>query len=650
MEPWDGPASIAFTDGRQIGAVLDRNGLRPSRYLVTKGGLVVMASETGVLDIPPEQVQFKGRLQPGRMFLVDTVEGRIVDDEEIKESIAARKPYGQWLKEKLVDLDNLPEPPDAPSLDGHPADELLLHQRAFGYTIEDLKILMAPMAVNAQEAVGSMGTDTPLAVLSNQAPLLFNYFKQLFAQVTNPPIDPIREELVMSLETTIGGEQNLFEETPLHCRQLRLKQPILTNAELAKIKRLAQPGLKSITLPMLYRVAEGEAGLRGALDELCGRASQAIADGYTIIVISDRGMDAEHAAIPSLLATGAVHHHLIREGTRTQAGLVVESGEPREVMHFCLLIGYGAGAINPYLAFSTLGGMIREGILKDIDEAAAIEHYIKAISKSLLKVSSKMGISTLQSYRGAQIFEAIGLNHEVIDRYFTWTASRIEGIGSRRDRGRDRTPPRPCLQLRSGARRRTRPRRAVPMAPPRRVPHVQPRTRSPSFSTPCARAATACSRNTPGVVDENSRHLATLRGLFKFKTADAPIPIEEVEPASEIVKRFKTGAMSFGSISKEAHENSRHRDEPDRRQEQHRRRRRRPRALRSRPQRRLAPQRHQAGGFGTLRRDQRISRQRRRAADQDGAGREAGRRRPTARPQGRRRSSPRSATRRRESA
>ncbi len=553
MEPWDGPASIAFTDGKQIGAVLDRNGLRPSRYLVTKGGLVVMASETGVLDIPPEEVKLKGRLQPGRMFLVDTVEGRIVDDTEIKESIAARKPYGQWLKETLVDLDKLPEPPDAASLDGHRGDDLLLHQRAFGYTIEDLKILMAPMAVNAQEAVGSMGTDTPLAVLSDQAPLLFNYFKQLFAQVTNPPIDPIREELVMSLETAIGGEQNLFEETPLHCRQLRLKQPILTNAQLEKIKRLDQPGLKSITLPMLYRVADGEAGLRGALDELCRRASKAIADGYTVIVISDRGMDAEHAAIPSLLATGAVHHHLIREGTRTQAGLVVESAEPREVMHFCLLIGYGAGAINPYLAFSTLGGMIREGMLKDIDEGTAIEHYIKAISKSLLKVSSKMGISTLQSYRGAQIFEAIGLSHEVIDRYFTWTASRVEGIGldaiaaetKHRHDHAFKFDPALDGELDSGGQYQWRRRGEFHMYNPNSIAKLQHAVRAGSYRL---------FKEYTRVVDENSRHLATLRSLFKFKTAGATIPIEEVEPASEIVKRFKTGAMSFGSISKEAHE------------------------------------------------------------------------------------------------
>ena len=553
MEPWDGPASIAFTDGRQIGAVLDRNGLRPSRYLVTKDGLVVMASETGVLEIPAERVLLKGRLQPGRMFLVDTVLGRIVEDEEIKESIAARKPYGQWLKEHVLDLDQLPEPPEYPSLNGHPAQDLLHQQQAFGYTLEELRMLLAPMAVNGQEAVGSMGTDTPLAVLSDRSPLLFNYFKQLFAQVTNPPIDPIREELVMSLETTIGAEQNLFEETPLHCRQLRLKQPILTNLELEKIKRLARPGLRTITLPMLYRVAEGEAGLRSAIDELCRRASQAIADGYTIIVISDRGVDAEHAPIPSLLATSAVHHHLIREGTRTQVGLVVESGEPREVMHFCLLVGYGAGAINPYLAFATLSSMIDEGALKDIDEAGAVEHYVKAISKSLLKVSSKMGISTLQSYRGAQIFEAIGLNRELIDRYFTWTASRVQGIGldavaaetARRHRHAFVFDPALDGELDVGGQYQWRRRGEFHMYNPDSIAKLQHSVRSGNY-----RAFKEYTR----LVDQQSRHLATLRGLLKLKPGN-PIPIEEVEPASEIVKRFKTGAMSFGSISKEAHEN-----------------------------------------------------------------------------------------------
>src|SRR5579863_1080787 len=429
MEPWDGPASIAFTDGRRIGAVLDRNGLRPSRYLVTKDGMVVMASEAGVLDIPPAQVERKGRLQPGRMFFIDTVEGRIVEDEEIKASMAARKPYRQWLDENLTDLDGVPEPPNAPPISGFEAEDLPRQQQAFGYTTEELKMILAPMAVNGQEPVGSMGTDTPLAVLSDKSPLLFNYFKQLFAQVTNPPIDPIREEMVTSAITTIGSEQNLFEETPAHCRQLKLWRPVITNVELEKIKRLDRPGLRTVTLSTLYRAADGEAGLRDALERLCRGASEAIAGGATILVLSDRGVDREHAPIPSLLATGAVHHHLIREGTRTRAGLVVESGEPREAQHFCLLVGYGAGAINPYLAYATMAGMIDEGVLKDVDEESAVEHFNKSVVKSLIKIASKMGISTVQSYRGAQIFEAIGLNQEVIDRYFTWTASRVGGVG-----------------------------------------------------------------------------------------------------------------------------------------------------------------------------------------------------------------------------
>ncbi len=553
MEPWDGPASIAFCNGRQIGAVLDRNGLRPSRYLVTDDGLVVMASETGVLDIPPDRITLKGRLQPGRMFLVDTEQGRIVEDEEIKESMAGRKPYRQWLNQNLVELDALPPPPSAPSLNGHSAEDLLQLQQAFGYTTEELKMLMAPMALNGQEAVGSMGTDTPLAVLSDQAPPLFSYFKQLFAQVSNPPIDPIREELVMSLETTIGSEQNLFEETPLHCRQLRLDQPILTNEELEKIKRLAMSGLRSTTLKMLYRVKEGAEGMRKALDELCEHASLAIAEGYTIIVLTDRGVDSEHAPIPSLLATAAVHHHLIREGTRTRAGLVVESGEPREVMHFCLLVGYGAGAINPYLAFATLAGMIRDDGLRCDSEDEAIEHYVKAISKSLLKVSSKMGISTLQSYRGAQIFEAIGLNREVIDRYFTWTASRVEGVGldviARETQTRHvhafGVDPSLNGELDVGGQYQWRRRGEFHMYNPNTIAKLQHAVRAGSYKM---------FKDYTRAVDEQSCQLATLRGLLRFKPSH-PIPIEEVEPATEIVKRFKTGAMSFGSIGKEAHEN-----------------------------------------------------------------------------------------------
>jgi glutamate synthase (NADPH/NADH) large chain len=553
MEPWDGPAAIAFTDGRQIGAVLDRNGLRPSRYVLTKDGLLVMASETGVLDIDPERVAVNGRLQPGRMLLVDTEQGRIIEDEEIKESMAARKPYGRWLRENLVSLDDLPEPLNLSSFDGHPHAELLSRQIAFGYTIEELRLLLAPMAANAQEPVGSMGTDTPLAVLSDQNPLLFSYFKQVFAQVTNPPIDPIREALVMSLETNLGAEQNLFDETPRHCRQLRLLNPILTNEELEKIKQLSLPGLKSVTLPIVYPVAEGEHGLRQALDKLCLRASEAIAAGFTIIVLSDREVDAAHAPIPSLLATGAVHHHLVREGSRTKAGLVVESGEPREVMHFALLIGYGAGAVNPYLAYSTLGWMIDEGMLKDLDLETAIKNYVKAIGKGLLKVASKMGISTLQSYRGAQIFEAIGLNQEFVDRYFTGTASRIGGVGleaveretAARHEHAFRIEPGEERSLKAGGEYQWRRRGELHMYNPVTIAKMQHAVAARSYKV---------FKQYTRAVDEESGRQATLRGLLKFKPHQPPIPLDEVEPASAIVKRFKTGAMSFGAISKEAHE------------------------------------------------------------------------------------------------
>jgi glutamate synthase (NADPH) large chain len=554
MEPWDGPASIAFTDGIRIGAVLDRNGLRPSRYTVTKDGLVVMASETGVLDIAPENVAHKGRLQPGRMFLIDTALGRIVQDEEIKESMAARQPYRTWLDRSLVTLESLPEASGAPAVGYFEEDELLKQQQSFGYTIEDLKMILAPMATNGQEPVGSMGTDTPLAVLSNKPQPLYNYFKQLFAQVTNPPIDPIREELVTSTETTIGAEDNLFEESARHCRQLQLKQPILTNEELERIKRLDVEGLRTITLPTLYRVEDGEGGLRSALDALCRGASDAIESGYTIIVLSDRGVNADSAAIPALLATGAVHHHLIREGTRTRAGLVVESGEPREAMHFCLLVGYGAGAVNPYLAYATMAGMIRDGQLKDVDEDTAVHNFVKAIGKSITKVASKMGISTTQSYRGAQIFEAIGLSQDVIDKYFSWTPSRVAGVGldaiARETAARHNYAFKVAANLDGaldvGGQYQWRRAGEFHMYNPNTIARLQHSVRSGNFRL---------FKEYTRAVDEQSRSLATLRSLLKFNSSRLPVPLEEVEPATEIVKRFKTGAMSFGSIGKEAHEN-----------------------------------------------------------------------------------------------
>ena len=426
MEPWDGPASIAFTDGTVIGAVLDRNGLRPSRYYVTKDGIVVMASEVGVLDIAPENVLIKERLHPGRIFLVDTREGRIIDDAELKHAFASARPYRAWLSQSIVPLEQLPEAPEL-----HEPDHatVLRRQQAFGYTHEDLRLIMAPMAKTGEEPIGSMGTDAALAVLSNRPRLLYDYFKQLFAQVTNPPLDGIREELVTQIETPIGPEGNLLNPGPESCRLLKLKTPILDNDELAKIRHLDLPGFRSATIPILFPVAEGGSGLARAMQEICARASQAIAGGSTYIILSDRGVNEHFAPIPALLATAGVHHHLVREGTRVKAGLVVETGEPREVHHTAVLIGYGAGAINPYLAFETLDDMIHQGLLEGVDQARAVKNYIKALNKGVLKVISKVGISTIQSYRGAQIFEAVGLVRELVDTYFTRTASRIGGIG-----------------------------------------------------------------------------------------------------------------------------------------------------------------------------------------------------------------------------
>src|SRR5579864_4889432 len=427
MEPWDGPAAIAFTDGRAIGATLDRNGLRPARYLVTHDDLVVMASETGVLPIKPEDVRMKGRLQPGKMLLVDTVAGEIIPDKELKRRLYSRRPYAQWLKENQIHLDDLPEPP---RVYGYDPESILMRQRAFGYTDEDLRILLAPMAAKGEEPIGSMGIDTPLACLSDKPQPLYHYFKQLFAQVTNPPIDPIREEMVMSLISYIGTERNILDETPQHCHTLRMPHPILTNRDLERLRRVSQGDYLCTTLPTLYRADGGAKELERALDGLCRRASLAIKNGYTMVILSDRGVDEEYAPIPSLLALTAVHNHLVREKTRTQVALIMESGEPREVMHFCLLIGYGASAVNPYLAIETLENMANNGLLPDaVTFEKALKNYTKSINKGLLKVASKMGISTLQSYRGAQVFEAIGLNKSLIDKYFTGTASRIEGVG-----------------------------------------------------------------------------------------------------------------------------------------------------------------------------------------------------------------------------
>jgi glutamate synthase (NADPH/NADH) large chain len=555
MEPWDGPASIAFTDGVRIGATLDRNGLRPSRYWVTKDGLVVLASEVGVLDVPADRILQKGRLQPGRMFLVDTEEGRIVADEEIKLRTANEKPYALWLRDNLVTLQEVPEAPDV-----HGVDHETVHQRqlAFGYTREDLEQIVAPMAREGVEPVGAMGNDAPLAVLSDKPQLLYSYFKQLFAQVTNPPVDAIREEIVMAVDTTIGPERNLLEPTPLSAHQIKLSTPILTNEELEKLRKLDTPkgrsgawAFKARTIPIVYRAAEGGRGLERAMEEACREATEAIREGINVIVLSDRGVDAEMAPVPALLAVAGVHHHLIREGTRTRVGLVVESGEPREVHHLALLIGYGAGAVNPYLAFETLHDLGRRGLLAGVDEEHAVKNYIKALSKGVVKVISKMGISTIQSYCGAQIFEAVGLDRAVIDRYFVGTPSRISGVGveviaeeARRRHALAFVPADP-VELDAGGRYRWRHDGERHLFNPETIHRLQYACRTGDY---------ARFKEYTRLVDEQSRELYTLRGLMRLKPVGPPVPLEDVEPVDSIVRRFKTGAMSYGSISKEAHE------------------------------------------------------------------------------------------------
>ncbi len=550
MEPWDGPAAIAFTDGRVIGATLDRNGLRPARYLVTHDDLVVMASETGVLPIKPEDVRMKGRLQPGKMLLVDTVAGQIIPDKELKRRLYSRRPYTQWLKENQIHLDDLPEPP---RVYGYDPESLVMRQRAFGYTDEDVRILLAPMAAKGEEPVGSMGTDTPLACLSDKPQPLFHYFKQLFAQVTNPPIDPIREEMVMSLISYIGTERNILDETPKHCHTLRMPHPILTNRDLERLRRVSQGDYLCTTLAALFRADGGAKELERSLNGLCRGASQAIKNGYTMIILSDRGVDEEYAPIPSLLALTAVHNHLVREKTRTQVALIIESGEPREVMHFCLLIGYGASAINPYLAIETLENMANSELLPEgVSSEKALKNYIKAINKGLLKVASKMGISTLQSYRGAQVFEAIGLNKSLVDQYFTGTASRIEGVGlevlAEEARRKHEHALRPATdfdtELAVGGNYQYRVRGEYHLYNPQTVAKLQHAVQQRSFQT---------FQEYTSLIDQQNKQLCTLRGLMEFK-AGKPVPVEEVEPAKEIVKRFATGAMSFGSISKETHE------------------------------------------------------------------------------------------------
>jgi glutamate synthase domain-containing protein 2/glutamate synthase domain-containing protein 1/glutamate synthase domain-containing protein 3 len=550
MEPWDGPASIAFTDGTVIGAVLDRNGLRPSRYYVTKDDLVIMASEVGVLDVPPENVLVKERLHPGRIFLVDTGEGRIVDDEEIKGRLAAEHPYQKWLDRFLVPVDALPAgPTEVPE-----HETILTRLRAFGYTQEDIRLLMAPMAMGGKPPVGSMGTDTSLAVLSDRPRLLFDYFKQLFAQVTNPPLDAIREEIVTAIGTTLGPERNLFAPEPESCQQIQIDSPILHNEQLARIRHLpADSPFKSRTLSMLYDPSTGGRGLEAAMDRLCREASAALEEGCKILILSDRGIGPDQAPVPSLMAVAGVHHHLVREGTRAGCALVVEAGDAREVHHITVLIGYGAGAVNPYVAFEALDDMIQRRVLTGITYDGAVQNFIGALNKGILKVMSKMGISTVPSYCGAQIYEAIGLDQDFVDRYFTYTTSRLSGIGidvvAEEVRRRHVTAfgPRPAgpTELDPGGEYQWRRDGEYHLFNPESVFKLQHATSSGRYEI---------FKEYAGLVDRQSEHRATLRGLFEFRPTGPSVPIDEVEPAEEIFRRLSTGAMSYGSISQEAHE------------------------------------------------------------------------------------------------
>ena len=560
MEPWDGPASVCFSDGTVVGAVLDRNGLRPSRIWVTDDDLVVMASEVGVLGIDPAKVVRRMRLQPGRMFLVDTAQGRIIADEEIKAELAAQHPYAQWLEAEQFHLDDLPQGPYIRM----PHHRIVLRQQAFGYTYEELNLLIAPMARTGGEALGSMGTDTPIAVLSARPRMLFDYFQQLFAQVTNPPLDAIREEVVTSIAATLGPEADLLNPTPESCHQILLPEPILRNHELAKLVNLNpddevhgyKHGMRSAVISCLYPVAKGGEGLRRALDDIRAEATKAIAGGARILILSDRESSPAMAPIPSLLSVAAVHHHLVRERTRTQVGLVVEAGDAREVHHMAMLVGFGAGAINPYMAFESIEDLINRDLLQGIDREKALSNYIKAAGKGVLKVMSKMGISTVASYTGAQLFQAIGISQQVLDEYFTGLKCPVGGIdlddiaadvATRHQLAYlDRPDERAHRELEVGGEYQWRREGEYHLFNPDTVFKLQHSTRTGQYSV---------FKEYTNLVDDQSERIASLRGLLKFRDGVRPaVPIEEVEPASEIVKRFSTGAMSYGSISAEAHE------------------------------------------------------------------------------------------------
>jgi glutamate synthase domain-containing protein 2/glutamate synthase domain-containing protein 1/glutamate synthase domain-containing protein 3 len=551
MEPWDGPASISFTDGKKIGAILDRNGLRPTRYIVTKSGKFILASEVGVLDIPPEDILEKGRLAPGKMILVDTTRGMIVRDNEIKANISRRRPYRRWLQDNQIELKGLFQAPGPIPLS---EESLLTKQKAFGYTLEDLNMNLIPMADNGQEPVGSMGDDESLAVLADRPQLLVRYFKQLFAQVTNPAIDPYRESLVMSLMSFIGRESNLLDETPKHCHQLKLLHPILTNEDLVKLRHVNLDGFKSAVIPMLFEVKEGYRGLENALERLCRNVEKKVDEGFSLIIISDKNMNRDLAPIPTLLATSAVHHDLIKKAKRHLTGLVIETGEAKEVMDFATLIGFGASAINPYLAFETIAHLKNQGKLpKNLKVEIAFDNYITSIKKGLLKVMSKMGISTIRSYRGAQIFEAIGLNSGLINKYFPGVPSRIEGVGLEeitketilRHQNAFTDNDQQGNNLDSGGHYYFRRFSEKHLLRPEIIMLIQKAVKDNDYQT---------YKQYAKLINEQNEYLCTLRGLFQFKKGK-PVPINEVEPVESIVKRFVSSAMSFGSISKEAHEN-----------------------------------------------------------------------------------------------
>ena len=632
MEPWDGPAAIAFTDGRQIGATLDRNGLRPARYIVTDDDHVIMASEAGVLPVPEERIVRKWRLQPGKMLLIDLEEGRIIDDAEIKQSLAQAHPYAEWLKATQVHLEELPEPsdtpgpaPEMPPPRPNDIDALLSQQQAFGYTQEDMQFFLEPMARDGDDPVGSMGTDTPIAVLSNKPKLLYNYFKQNFAQVTNPPIDSIREALVMSLVSMIGPRPNLLGHHAGNHYRLEVSQPILTNADLEKVRAISSlvgDAFRTQTIDVTWPASEGAAGMAAAVDRICREATDSVLDGYNILILSDRAVSATRIPMPALLATAAVHHHLIRRGLRTSTGLVVETGEAREVHHFCVLAGYGAEAINPYLAFETLE-QIRELNGLTLKPYEVQKNYLKAVGKGILKVMSKMGISTYQSYCGAQIFDAVGLSSEFVEKCFTGTASTIEGAGFEaiareavaRHNNAYGDDPLYDGMLDAGGDYAFRLRGEDHAWTPDSVAKLQHAARGNSRDEFSAFTKT---------INEQSTRFLTLRGLMELKFADAPVPLEEVEPAASIVRRFATGAMSFGSISREAHttlaiamnriggkSNTGEGGEEFR-------------SLQAVAQWGLDAIGDQTGGVGAVRRDHRVSGQCGRFADQDGAGGEAG--------------------------